>query len=381
MSDSPHGCENSLASGGLSEWVDNGTVKGWVSSPHRLGNRNGWAKYVLGEQVARQNVYSRLHTVAQDEEAGVESVGGTRLRDGMAWPLASPLSEFGCELSGGAPFDDMPLHEEGADHEAEEAADITDESVDERSDDLSEEDNPEGSFGAPKPLRSTAAEEAAQSFGEEAFRSELLEHLDSMFRLGLSLCKNPRDAEDLTQEATLKALHHWQQYRPGTNMRAWLLAIVRNAFINRYRRQRNRPGNVEFDEVEPFLADSTSGTDQELRHLSVRNLEQLQRMGEQLDGPVKRALEELSDDFRETFLLAVVEELSYKDIAEILGVPVGTVMSRLFRARKQMQSKLADYAAQAGWLDGLGPQNGSVQSAPAVHGVDAEDAASGSVKG
>ena len=227
---------------------------------------------------------------------------------------------------------------------------------------------------APQQPHEAASEEKAEagpSMDEEAFKDELTEHLDSMYRLALSLSKNPRDAEDLTQEATLKALNHWRQYKPGTNMRAWLLAIVRNAFINRYRRQRNRPGSVEFDDVEPFLSDTTNNG--EGRHLSVRNIDQLSRLGELLDDEVKKALDELSDDFRETFLLAVVEELSYKDIAQILGVPVGTVMSRLFRARKQMQAKLSGYAHEAGWLQ---PDAPDADAAGGAEGAQTDEAPS-----
>lgn len=183
---------------------------------------------------------------------------------------------------------------------------------------------------------------------DEAFKQELITHIDSMYRLGLSLTRNARDAEDLAQEALARALDRKHQFRAGTNMRAWLLAIVRNTFINRYRRQRKQPNRIDFDEVEPFLTDPSEWKD-EARRISVRDLENLDKLAEQLDEEIKRALDELSDEFRETFLLAVVEELSYKDIAEILAVPVGTVMSRLFRARKQMQAKLENYALETGW--------------------------------
>ncbi|MGE0434761.1 MAG: sigma-70 family RNA polymerase sigma factor [Planctomycetota bacterium] len=188
-----------------------------------------------------------------------------------------------------------------------------------------------------------------ESMPEEAFREELVTHIDSMFRLGLTLTRNPRDAEDLAQEALTRALAKYKQFRPDTNMRAWLLAIVRNAFINRYRRERKAPSTVDFDGVEAFVADPTP--DNDAHGLSVRQVQDLARIEEQLDGELRKALYELSDEFRETFLLAVVEELSYKDIAAILDVPVGTVMSRLFRARRQMASRLQNYGKRSGWLD------------------------------
>jgi len=184
---------------------------------------------------------------------------------------------------------------------------------------------------------------------EGEFKEELISHLDSMYRLAFSLAKNARDAEDLSQEATLKALKHWKQFKPGTNMRAWLLAIVRNGFINRYRRQRSRPTNVEFDDVEPFLSTTQPRTEDQ-QYPKVRNDEHIAKLTEQVDEEVKRALNELSPDFRETFLLAVVEDLTYKEIAAILDVPGGTVMSRLFRARKQMAQKLEYYSRDKGWV-------------------------------
>ncbi len=196
-----------------------------------------------------------------------------------------------------------------------------------------------------------AADDAAVPFEEmpeDEFRTELIEHIDSMYRLGLTLTRSSRDAEDLAQEALMRALAKFRQFRANTNMRAWLLAIVRNAFINRYRRQRKAPGSVDFDGVASFIADKRVHDDGQ--GLSVRNIGELARIEEQLDGELKRALDELSEGFRETFLLAVVEELSYKDIAVILDVPVGTVMSRLFRARRQMASRLSSHALASGWL-------------------------------
>ena len=195
---------------------------------------------------------------------------------------------------------------------------------------------------------SGSTDEPRRSMDEGDFQAELITHIDSMYRLGLTLTRNPRDAEDLVQEALTRALSNYTQFRPDTNMRAWLLAIVRNAFINRYRRERKAPSTVDFDGVEAFVADPSPII--EGQNLSVRDVRDLSRIEEQLDDELRRALYELSDEFRETFLLAVVEELSYKDIAAILDVPIGTVMSRLFRARRQMATRLQSFGRKSGWL-------------------------------
>lgn len=176
---------------------------------------------------------------------------------------------------------------------------------------------------------------------------ELIDHMDALFRMGYSLTRNAKDAEDLVQETYLRAVAKHDKFRIGTNLKAWLLTILKNAYINRYRREKKRPGQVDLAEVVPFIPGKDDSFQPEF---SLQDDLDADRLGEELDESVKQALEELSPEFREIILLNVVEELSYKEIATLLSVPIGTVMSRLFRARKQMQSKLREYAEASGWI-------------------------------
>lgn len=174
----------------------------------------------------------------------------------------------------------------------------------------------------------------------EAFEREALVHLDAVYRTALRLAGNAADAEDLTQETMLKAFRSWRQYRPGTNAKAWLLTIVRNTFVNQYRRQRARPLTVDVTEIEPFTV---------FRDVQDADPERT-FFARLVDADVLRAIDRLPDEFREVLVLSDVEDLSYAEIAEVIGAPVGTVKSRLFRARQQLQRELYDYAVAAGYI-------------------------------
>jgi RNA polymerase sigma-70 factor (ECF subfamily) len=147
-------------------------------------------------------------------------------------------------------------------------------------------------------------------------------------------------ADDLTQETMLKAFRAWHQYRPGTNARAWLLTILRNTFINEYRKNRRAGEQLDVGEIEAF----TVFEDVQERDPEGRFFAQI------VDEDVLRAIDELPADFRETLVLSDVEGLSYAEIAEVTGVPVGTVKSRLFRARQALQRRLYDYAVEMGYI-------------------------------
>lgn len=172
------------------------------------------------------------------------------------------------------------------------------------------------------------------------FEREALPHLDSAYRLALRLAGDPTRAEDLVQETMLKAFRSWDQYQPGTNARAWLLTILRNTFINEYRRERARGPTVELSEVEPFSLFTEVGE----RDPEGKIFDQM------VDDEVLRAIDGLPEEFRETLVLSDVEGLPYQEIARITGAPVGTVKSRLFRARRALQHRLYDYAVEMGYI-------------------------------
>ncbi len=173
-----------------------------------------------------------------------------------------------------------------------------------------------------------------------AFEKEALPHLDSVYRVALRLSGDPAQAEDLAQETMLKAFRSWHQYQQGTNARAWLLTILRHTFINAYRRKKNRPASVDLSEIEQFTV-----------FHDVQDADPEGTFFDQIiDDEVLRAIDSLPDEFRETVVLSDVESLSYAEIAEVTGVPVGTVKSRLYRGRQILQRQLYKYALEMGYL-------------------------------
>ena len=176
----------------------------------------------------------------------------------------------------------------------------------------------------------------------EGFEREALVHLDTLYRVALRLTGNPADADDLVQETMLKAYRAWDQYEKGTNAKGWLLTILRNSFINEYRRRSRHPETVDVDTIEPFAV--LSEEQEEDAH--TRFFDQI------VDEEVQRAIDGLPEAFREALVLSDVEGMGYQEIAGILGVPVGTVKSRLFRARQLLKKKLYEYAVEMGYIKG-----------------------------
>jgi len=173
------------------------------------------------------------------------------------------------------------------------------------------------------------------------FEREALPHLDALYGLALRLTGgNEARSEDLVQDAVLKAWRNWDSFELGTNCRAWLMTILRNTFINEFRRDKSRPHPVEFEEVaERPPGDNLFEADPEGQIF--------ERI---IDREVIEAIQGLPDDFRVPVVLADIEGLAYQEIADLLDIPVGTVKSRLFRARKRLQEELYAYAVEAGFL-------------------------------
>jgi RNA polymerase sigma-70 factor (ECF subfamily) len=161
------------------------------------------------------------------------------------------------------------------------------------------------------------------------------------------MTRNPADAEDLVQETFLKAYRAYDSFEEGTNLKAWLYRILTNTFINKYRTDSRRPRQTELGDVEDlymYRRISSGDTAETARSTEERVLDGL------VESDIKEAVEDLPENFRLPVLLADLEGFSYKEIAEILDIPIGTVMSRLHRGRKAMQKRLWEYARQRGLL-------------------------------
>ena len=173
-----------------------------------------------------------------------------------------------------------------------------------------------------------------------AFEREAVPHLDTLYRVALRFTADPTRAQDLVQDTMFKAFRSWHRYEPGTNVRAWLLTILRNTFINDYRKEKQRGPTVDIETAETFsLFDEVQDEDPEGQFFD-----------KIVDEEVLKAIDSLPDEFRETLTLSDVEGLSYQEIAEVTGAPVGTVKSRLFRARRALQRQLYDYAVEMGYI-------------------------------
>jgi RNA polymerase sigma-70 factor, ECF subfamily len=188
------------------------------------------------------------------------------------------------------------------------------------------------------------------------FAELAMPHMSSLYTAALRMTRNPADAEDLVQETYLKAYRAFGTFQEGTNLKAWLYKILTNTFINSYRSRKRRPEQTELDDVEDLylyrrlggLEAATAGRsaeEQVLEHFT--------------EADVKNAVESLPEQFRMAVLLADVEGFSYKEIAEILDVPIGTVMSRLHRGRKALEKALFDFGMQRGLVAPVAESQGS----------------------
>ena len=177
---------------------------------------------------------------------------------------------------------------------------------------------------------------------DRLFETEFFVHINAMYNFAYRLVMDEDEANDLVQDAFLKAYRFFDYYQQGTNAKAWLFRILKNAFINDYRKKSKRPAQVDYNEVEEFYNSDDEGTSLtvDLRSETVK-----QKMGDE----VVNAINTLPADFRMVIILCDIEDFTYEEMAKILDIPIGTVRSRLYRARNVLKNKLNDYAKKLGY--------------------------------
>jgi RNA polymerase sigma-70 factor (ECF subfamily) len=179
---------------------------------------------------------------------------------------------------------------------------------------------------------------------QREFEEVALVHIDALLRTALRMTKNESDSEDLVQETMLKAYRFFDRFERGSNIKAWLFKIMTNIFINNYRQKSRKPSSVSYEDIDDnFLYHQLENSKSK-----VANPEEV-LFGKLIDGDVRKAIDELPEDFRMVVVLAFLEEFSYEEIAEIADIQLGTVKSRLHRARKLLQKSLWKYALLRGF--------------------------------
>jgi RNA polymerase sigma-70 factor, ECF subfamily len=209
-------------------------------------------------------------------------------------------------------------------------------------------------------FRRPATKEAPPSRAD-AFSTEMLGHMDTLFSVASRMTRGSSEAEDLVQDTILKAIRAKDQFEPGTNLKAWLLRILTNTFINKYRRGGMERGVLDGPTADTLVENWTSASTMR----AVRDAESA-ALKPLIEAELSAALDELPEDFRLAVILSDVEELSYKEIADVMGCPIGTVMSRLHRGRKLLQSRLRDHAEVLGILPAQTPSRPAQESSPEI---------------
>lgn len=184
------------------------------------------------------------------------------------------------------------------------------------------------------------------------FEAEVLPFMDSLYSTAYRMSRNRQDAEDLLQETYLRAYKYYDKFQEGTNFKAWLFKILKNTFINRYRKRQRQPLKNSFDEIEDAF--EWKLLESPLTARGATPEEEL--MVDALDQDVQQALEALPEDYRTAVELADLQGLSYREIADRLGIPLGTVMSRLYRGRRKLEAVLLRYAREHGYIRSREPR-------------------------
>ena len=188
------------------------------------------------------------------------------------------------------------------------------------------------------------ARQSQEEASRVAFQTEALKHMESLYNAALYMTRGEEEAQDLVQETFLKAYRFWDRYQQGTNCKAWLFRIMTNTFINRNRRKQRL-----LTPIEDAINEASSATHDRVKSDFYQTPESTY-MSRLFPEHVKKAVEELPDNFRIPVVLADLHDFSYKEIADIMECPVGTVMSRLFRGRKKLQETLFEYAVEQGYI-------------------------------
>lgn len=183
------------------------------------------------------------------------------------------------------------------------------------------------------------------------FETAAIPFLDSLYSMAYRLTRNTEEAQDLVQETYLKAYKYYDKFEKGTNLKAWLFRILKNSFINNYRKKQSQPQQSAFEDIEESFESLVSDE----AHHGAKDPEQA-ALENVLDEDVQAALDGLRDDYRMVIHLVDIEGFSYKEASEILDVPVGTVMSRLYRGRKLLEKALLGYARRYGYMRNIEPQ-------------------------
>ena len=175
------------------------------------------------------------------------------------------------------------------------------------------------------------------------FEKEAIPHMDAIYNYALRMTGDEDDADDLVQETFMKAFRFFDKFEKGTNCKAWLFRIMKNSFINDYRKNTKEPNKVDYDDVQNFY-ENIKSDEVETKHY------ELDAFSDLLDDDISEAIEKLPEDFRTVIILNDIEGFTYEEIADFVDIPVGTVRSRLHRARKMLYVQLFDYAKEKGFI-------------------------------